>query len=337
MEDYPRGSEWRKWDLHVHTASSYDAEYKGPDSDELLCKVLKDNWITAVAITDHFLIDSDRISHLRELAPDITFFPGVELRTDKGAANLHIILIFSESSDLAILAADFEAIMRRDKAKAANNNDTIYWTFEDIIEFAHRRGGLVSIHAGKKTNGIDKEITNATPVKEAIKEDIAKEIHFFEIGKISDIEDYYTHVFKVIDEKPLIICSDNHNPKNYTTKEILWIKADPTFEGLIQCIYQPTERVFIGSIPPKLDKVEKNKRTYIESVSVAKTTNSKNTLENWFDFNIPINSGLTAIIGNKGSGKSALSDIVGHFCKQINEREFFFKYRSFQKSTKKFG
>ena len=23
-----RGSEWRKWDLHVHTASSYDYEYK---------------------------------------------------------------------------------------------------------------------------------------------------------------------------------------------------------------------------------------------------------------------------------------------------------------------
>lgn len=24
-----RGSEWRQWDLHVHTASSYDYDYKG--------------------------------------------------------------------------------------------------------------------------------------------------------------------------------------------------------------------------------------------------------------------------------------------------------------------
>jgi len=335
MGDYPRGSEWRKWDLHVHTASSYDAEYKGSDSDDLLCKALKDNKITAVAITDHFVIDSKRISHLRELTPDITFFPGVELRTDKGAANLHVILVFSENIDLTILAADFDAIMRRQKAKASTSNDTIYWTFEDIIEFAHGRGGLVSIHAGKKTNGIDKEITNATPVKEAIKEDIAKDVHFFEIGKTSDINDYYTHVFKVIDEKPLIMCSDNHNPKNYSTKETLWIKSDPTFEGLIQCIYQPTERVFIGSIPPKLDKVEKNKRTYIESVSVKKTINAKNSLENWFDFNIPINCGLTAIIGNKGSGKSALSDIIGHLCKSKAMKEAsFLNVERFRKPPK---
>lgn len=333
--DYPRGSEWRKWDLHLHTASSYDAEYKGPDSDDLLCKALKDNKITAVAITDHFVIDSERISHLRELAPDVTFFPGVELRTDKGAANLHVILIFSESIDLKILAADFDAIMRRQKAKATTSNDTIYWTFEDIIEFVHGRRGLVSIHAGKKTNGIDKEITNATPVKEAIKEDIAKEVHFFEIGKTNDIGDYYTHVFKVIDKKPLIMCSDNHNPKNYSTKETLWIKAEPTFEGLIQCIYQPTERVFIGSIPPKLDKVEKNKRTYIESVSVKKTTNAKNSLQNWFDFNIPINCGLTVVIGNKGSGKSALSDIFGHLCKSKDMKEAsFLNIERFRKPPK---
>lgn len=335
MGDYPRGSEWRKWDLHLHTASSYDAEYKGPDSDDLLCKALKDNKITAVAITDHFVIDSERISHLRELAPDVTFFPGVELRTDKGAANLHVILIFSESIDLKILAADFDAIMRRQKAKATTSNDTIYWTFEDIIEFVHGRRGLVSIHAGKKTNGIDKEITNATPVKEAIKEDIAKEVHFFEIGKTNDIGDYYTHVFKVIDKKPLIMCSDNHNPKNYSTKETLWIKAEPTFEGLIQCIYQPTERVFIGSIPPKLDKVEKNKRTYIESVSVKKTTNAKNSLQNWFDFNIPINCGLTVVIGNKGSGKSALSDIFGHLCKSKDMKEAsFLNIERFRKPPK---
>ena len=62
-----RGSEWHKWDLHLHTASSYDSHYKGKDADEFLCKALKDNDISAVAITDHFKIDKDRILHLREL------------------------------------------------------------------------------------------------------------------------------------------------------------------------------------------------------------------------------------------------------------------------------
>lgn len=40
--------------------------------------------------------------------------------------------------------------MRRQKAKSPDNDDTIYWTFEDIIEFTEEKKGLVSIHAGKK-------------------------------------------------------------------------------------------------------------------------------------------------------------------------------------------
>lgn len=169
-----RGSEWNKWDLHIHTASSYDSPYKADDADELLCQALAENDIKAVAITDHFKIDKTRIEHLRKLAPEIVFFPGVELRTDKGANNLHLILIFSELSDLETLSADFNAIMLRTLAKSKESDETIYWQFDDIVEFCKNHGGLISIHAGKKSNGIDKEISNALPVKEAIKSDIAK-------------------------------------------------------------------------------------------------------------------------------------------------------------------
>ena len=56
-----RGSEWNKWDLHIHTASSYDSPYKADDADELLCRALIENDIKAVAITDHFKIDKARI------------------------------------------------------------------------------------------------------------------------------------------------------------------------------------------------------------------------------------------------------------------------------------
>ncbi len=60
-----RGSEWNRWDLHLHTASLYDAKYKGDGADQLLCDALKNNGIKAVAITDHFKIDKGRIEHLR--------------------------------------------------------------------------------------------------------------------------------------------------------------------------------------------------------------------------------------------------------------------------------
>ena len=78
----PKGSEWNRWDLHLHTKASYDYHYKATDADDLLCSTLRENGIKAVAITDHFKIDVNQIEILRSKAPDIVFFPGVELRTE---------------------------------------------------------------------------------------------------------------------------------------------------------------------------------------------------------------------------------------------------------------
>lgn len=337
MTNY-RGSEWNRWDLHIHTASSYDYKYKSDDADVLLCQTLKENGIRAVAITDHFKIDKLRIENLRTIAPDIVFFPGVELRTDKGANNLHLILIFSEKTDLSVLSADFDAIMVRQKAKSANSEDTIYWEFEVIIDFAESHNALISIHSGHKANGIDKEITNSLPVKEAIKSDIAREIHFFEIGQKRDIDDYEKYVFKEIERKPLIMCSDCHSPKEYTPKEMLWIKADLTFDGLKQCLYQPQERVFVGNIPSTLDRVNKNKQSNISSISCSRIKNPSNVDCDWFNFDIPLNPSMVAIIGNKGSGKSAFSDIIGHLCRcNTMGSASFLNDKRFRKSPKNYA
>lgn len=313
------GSEWKKWDLHLHTASSYDYRYKNNNADELLCQSLRDNHVAAVAITDHFRIDKERIEHLRSLAPEIVFFPGVELRTDKGGNNLHLILIFSEKSNLDNLSQDFDVIMRRSKAKSPDSDEKIYWDFNDIIDFAKvkEHPAIISIHAGNKANGIDQEIkvTDAVPYKDAVKDEIAKSVSFFEIGRLRDIETYHQYVFPSIGERPLIICSDNHDPRHYVCKSNLWIKADCTFEGLKQCLYQPAERIFIGDIPPVLNRTTKNAKSVIQSISVVPISTPRSAEAPWFDFSIPLNPGLVAIIGNKGSGKSALSDIIGLLCK----------------------
>ena len=333
-----RGSEWNRWDLHVHTASSYDYKYKAPDADDLLCQALEQNNIKAVAITDHFKIDKGRIESLRSKAPGIVFFPGVELRTDKGSNNLHLILVFSEKADLTALSGDFDAIMIRQKAKSSDSDETIYWEFGDIVDFARNHDALITIHAGHKTNGIDKEISNALPVKEAIKADIADAIHFFEIGQKRDIDEYEQYVFKDITRRPLIMCSDNHNPKDYTVKEMLWIKADPTFAGLKQCLYQPQERVFIGNVPPALDRVSKNKQGNISSISCMRIDQPVNKETTWFDFDIPLNPSMVAVIGNKGSGKSAFSDIIGHLCCcNTMENASFLNDRRFRKAPKKYA
>ena len=323
---FPKGSEWRKWDLHIHTASSEEnSAYKGTDSDSLLVKAWREHGFAAVAITDHFLIDIQRIRTLRQLAPEITIFPGVELRTDKGTTNIHPILIFSEDTDLDILDAAFKTF-KNEKAEAKDNIEAIHWNFQDIYEFTQRHHGLISIHAGKKSNGIE-EIPNDTPLNMAVKAGYAKYVDIFEIGNHSDIARYNEKIFPNIEEeqrKPLIICSDNHDPREYHVREYLWIKANPTFEGLKQILLHRDDRVFIGSMPHKLEAQDKNKSRYIKSVSTKKNLKASYPTQHWFEFSIDMNPGLVAIIGNKGSGKSALSDIIGHLCmsKTMNDASF---------------
>lgn len=112
----------------------------------------------------------------------------------------------------------------------------------------------------------------------------------------------------------LLDCSDAHWPSDSKDKDRVgncatWIKADCTFAGLLQAIEEFDDRVFVGDIPPKRELVQANKTKFIQSVSVAKKEGST-LAETWFDLDLPLNSDLVAIIGNKGSGKSALADIV---------------------------
>lgn len=287
-----RGSEWRKWDLHVHTASSYDYEYKNNDADDKLIESLHNNKIEAVAITDHFVIEKNRIESLRSKADDIVFFPAVELRTDKGDTNIHVILIFDNNIDLQTLCEDFN-VFKRNKSKETDNNDRIYWDFNDIISFAKEHDAIISIHAGRKSNGVDDRITNALEHNQAVKEEFAKNIDIFEMGQVRDLDEYKKCVFPTIGINPMIICSDNHNPTNYAFNS-LWIKADLTFNGLKQIIYEPEERVRIQKDKPD----DKKGYQVIDSVTLKEDGFWNNT--------IYLNENLNTIIGGRSTGKSTL-------------------------------
>lgn len=287
-----RGSEWRKWDLHVHTASSYDYEYKQEDADDKLIEALHGNKIESVAITDHFVIDKNRIESLRSKANDIVFFPAVELRTDKGDTNIHVILIFDNNIDLQTLCEDFN-VFKRNKGKETDNDDRIYWDFNDIVSFAKEHDAIISIHAGRKSNGVDDRITNALEHNQAVKKEFAKNIDVFEMGQVRDLDEYKKHVFPTIGIKPMIICSDNHNPTNYAFNS-LWIKADLTFNGLKQILYEPEERIRIQQNKPD----DKKGYQVIDSVTLQEN-------EFWND-TICLNENLNTIIGGRSTGKSTL-------------------------------
>src|SRR3989344_4894396 len=80
-----------------------------------------------------------------------------------------------------------------------------------------------------------------------------------------------------------------------------WIKADPTFEGLKQIIFEPQERVKIQEHNPFDDR----KKLYFNSIKIV---GSKNFIVP--DVQISLNRELVAIIGCRGSGKSALLESV---------------------------
>jgi len=70
------------------------------------------------------------------------------------------------------------------------------------------------------------------------------------LGK-RDEDGYINVVFPAIGKHlPMIICSDNHNIKKYVLKENCWIKADCSFEGLKQVIYESKQRVRIQALKP---------------------------------------------------------------------------------------
>ena len=78
--------------------------------------------------------------------------------------------------------------------------------------------------------------------------------------------------------------------------EITWIKADPTFEGLKQIIYEPEERVRIQDEKPDF----KEDKEIIDKVKFISSNNKFSNKE------IYLNPNLNVIIGGKSSGKSIL-------------------------------
>jgi ABC-type lipoprotein export system ATPase subunit len=87
-----------------------------------------------------------------------------------------------------------------------------------------------------------------------------------------------------------------------------WIKAVPSFDGLMLARHEYDQRVFVGPEPHELRGVREMPTKYLRSVGFARTTGSGAP---WFHgTELLLNAGLVAVIGNKGSGKSALTDAI---------------------------
>jgi len=311
----PLGSVWRRWDLHVHTPASYDYANKGINAKQLVDGLVAAG-VEVVAITDHHIIDVEFIRLMQELTGNhLTILPGIELRSQLGGReSVHYVGIFSEDCDLEDIWIKLQSIGISKADIQKTSPETVFVPFEKGCEKIIELGGIISVHAGAKSNSIER-LSNADIIKRAIKtEYVQKYLHAYEVGKVSDCEDYNQIVFPAIGKTlPLLLCSDNHSIFDYNIKCPMWIKADPGFAGLIQLLNEPTGRICLSDRPESIIRVEQNKTKYISSISFERTDRAAEGV-NWFSGFVPLNSGLVAIIGKKGSGKSAITDILALLC-----------------------
>jgi len=126
----------------------------------------------------------------------------------------------------------------------------------------------------------------------------------------------------------LLDCSDAHALSGAESKDRIgqcftWVKADPTFQGLLQAVTEFDQRVFVGDMPRKQLLVVGNRTKYASTITVRKKAGST-LVDSWFDVEVPLNHDLVAIIGNKGSGKSALADVIALIGDTKNHESFSF-------------
>lgn len=136
--------------------------------------------------------------------------------------------------------------------------------------------------------------------------------------------------------KPVFSGSDAHKTSKYgvyPSERATWLKSQPTFKGLRQVCNEPSLRCHIGDRPEKIVHFNQNPTKYIKSLRLAKVDGSELD-EHWFHgCKIDLNPGLVAIVGNKGSGKSALADIVALGANSHCSSMEFLNRERFRRST----
>jgi energy-coupling factor transporter ATP-binding protein EcfA2 len=354
---FPRGAEWRKWDLHVHSPAShnYAGDWKGfitqiGNSD---CEV--------IGINDYFSVEGyaelrRRLhdpSHAAELGADYqaaygrlkakTFFPVVECRMTNillnkagpGSKRLNFHIIFSDELNPDEIATFIKNLRVHDRSIGERYTNLRFLLEEAQVDFAHVRDALKgdATFEGKyrlwmpydEHGGLD-EINPETDkhLKAGLISDAdflgssnEKQRDFFLWKNPKFSHDDYKSWFGK--RKPCIKGSDCHNQNDVVgrlkdkdsrpTDRRCWIKADPTFNGLQQVINEPDERIYLGVMPPKLERVNANRMQFVSSIHIGKTKDAS-TPDEWFSSELPLSHDMIAIIGNKGSGKSALADII---------------------------
>lgn len=365
----PKGSIWRKWDLHVHTpetklSDGYKSE-KGEDVWDNFIDIIELSDVDAIGITDYFSCTNyfNFIERHKKLYPKSKkiFFPNVEFRlptsVNKENEEINIHVIFSNDLSETELN-DFLTSLKTNhttktekriscKSLKSNQYESATVNHIELIEalrenFGKSKPYLVFVAA----NNDGLRPLKSSQRKLRITDEIDKLSDGF-FGGIQNVE-YYLQNDRLEDKsfikaKPVVCGCDAHSfndlenlgkqkiiqikgKKDQIVSNITWIKADLTFEGLKQIIYEPKHRVFIGPLSPRspIRKLESIKFKFPTDTFIRnKNSDLKQELcINKLNSRIDFSDYFTCIIGGRGTGKSTIINILAE---TLNEKTSFFE------------
>ncbi len=150
----------------------------------------------------------------------------------------------------------------------------------------------------------------------------------FYLGKKHNSPKEYLQEFRSL--KPCVWGCDSHSLKERflepDDKRFTWIKGEVTWEGLKQILYEPSDRVCIQEKSPEHQKsIFTLAKLEIEDSQVNQSLHVKR-------FESELNPNLVTIIGGRGSGKTALLDLIASLFREgekLSELKNSFYYRLF--------
>ncbi|RVL47226.1 TrlF family AAA-like ATPase [Sinorhizobium meliloti] len=351
-----RGSEWRRWEPHIHApGTAMNNQFRGPTEWEDYLTALEQATpvIEAIAVTDYYVTDTyeEVLRHRANgrLARAKLVFPNVELRLDVATAkggfvNLHLFVSPEDPDhieelrrllsrlqfnvmqdrfdctrdDLIRLGKKADPAITDDRAALSYGANQFKVNFQKLREVFSESGwakkNILIAVAGGANDG-------TSGVREAADQTLRREIEGFAdvifasseaqrefwLGKRdlgpAEIRTRYGGL------KPCLHGSDAHKLEDVATPfgdRFSWIKGDLEFDALRQACIDPGGRAHVGAEPPA-SATPSQVIAQIEILNAPWVTTPV----------IPLNPGLVAIIGARGSGKTALADMIAAGCDSI--------------------
>lgn len=350
-----RGSEWRRWEPHIHAPGTVlNNQFGGGTPWETYLTSLESVTprIEAIAVTDYYLTDTyeEVLRHKAagRLSDVQLIFPNVELRLDvaakTGFVNVHLLVSPEDPNHVA----ELHRILQRLQFQA--HGDTFNCTRNDLISLGKKadtsiiddRAALahgatqfkvnfdqlrrvmresdwakariliaVAGAAGDGTSGL-RQAADAT-----MRQEIEKFAHIIFSSSPAQREFWSGRKGVSLDQlkerydgcKPCLHGSDAHDQKTVgqpVEERYSWIKGGLEFDALRQACIDPEGRAYVGTEPPRTAMPSQ----VISHVAIAGADWAATP-------HIPLNPGLVAIIGARGSGKTALADMIAAGCDAI--------------------